>query len=129
MSTSSTLAVPVGSVDPGGHDLALEDVAALTGKAERTVRRWTEVGRRDRGLLRAVHTVNGLRFRAQDVEDYLRPRPVLSSDGPRPVDLEAALEAGRLAGERLAQTPLLPDQQALLATVLVPLRIKGGTSR
>lgn len=107
-------------------DLSLADLAALTNKSERTVRRWTEIGREDRGILAAAHTVHGLRFRSQDVEAYLRPRPSTPHRSPRPADIMAAVAAGRRAGERLAKTPLNADQHALLDTVLAPLRSIGG---
>lgn len=66
-----------------GHDPSVEDdeyisfadAAALAEKSSRTVRRWTEVGRRDRGLLPAAHTVHGVRVRIRDLIEYMQPVP------------------------------------------------------
>lgn len=108
------------------YTLTLAEVAKIVGKSERTVRRWTEVGRENRGLLDAAHTINGLCFRAEDVEAYLRPRPIVRNRASREVNIEAAVAAGRAAGERLAETPLTPAQRALLESVRGSFQSIGG---
>ena len=105
------------------YPLSLADVAELVSKSERTVRRWTEVGRENRGLLNAAQTLNGLHFRVEDVEAYMRPRPV---DRRRATNVDAAVAAGKAAGERLAQTPLTPSQRALLESVRASFQTIGG---
>lgn len=110
------------------YSLTLSDVAAIADRDERTVRRWTEVGRGDRGRLPAVHALNGLRFKPEDVDEYLRPRPVAPRGGPRPSDIEIAIAAGKAAGEKLAETPLTEEQKALLGTLVNPLTIMATKS-
>lgn len=50
------------------------------------------------------------------------PAPTPAADGLDPV-ITAARAAGRLAGERLARTPLTPRQRAVVASVM------GGGAR
>lgn len=57
------------------YELTLEEAAALVHRSSRTIRRWTEVGRRDRGLLPAAHTIHGVRLRASELLEYARPVP------------------------------------------------------
>lgn len=128
--TSDALAERV-TPENDNYPLTLPDVAAIADRDERTIRRWTEVGRGDRGRLPAVHGLNGLRFKLEDVDEYLRPRPVTPRGGPRPSDIETAIAAGKAAGEKLAETPLTEEQKALLGTLVSPLTslaASGGAS-
>jgi len=60
--------------------LSLEDAASFADKSERTIRRWTEAGRRDRGVLPALRSVHGVHIRTSDLVSYLRPVPVRPDD-------------------------------------------------
>lgn len=90
------------------YTLTLADVAEMTGRHERTIRRWTLDGRGDRGLLPAVDTLDGLRFRAVDVEAYLRPRSAverLKATSTKPLENAVArivADAPRLTGTQRA---------------------------
>lgn len=66
------------------YDLTLAEVAALTDRTSRTVRRWVEVGLKGRGVLPAIKTINGIRFRAEDVEAFLQPERVQSLPATEP---------------------------------------------
>jgi len=59
----------------GDDELSLADAAALARRSSRTVRRWTKVGRHDRGVLPAAHTVHGIRVRVSDLIEYLEYVP------------------------------------------------------
>lgn len=94
-------------------ELTLADVASLASKSERTVRRWTLTGLGSRGVLPAVETVNGLRFRASDVADYLRALPVKPQATATTTDTDLAV------ARVVAAAPRLSDQQReQLATIL-----------
>lgn len=87
------------------HELTLTDVAALAAKSERTVRRWVEIGLHGRGVLPAVETINGLRFRASDVKEYIRARPVEPAKDVADTTVYAAV------ARVVAAAPRLTDEQ------------------
>lgn len=111
------------------HTLSLADVAAITGKDQRTIRRWTTHGREDRGLLQAMKTLQGLRFSRADVDAFTRAVPVAPvRAGATAANIQAAIAAGRLAGEKLAKTRLTNAQRNLVATAVDSFRVIGGAS-
>lgn len=77
--TLSTLPAPArGNYDQSverDEYVSLADAAAVAQRSSRTVRRWTEVGRLDRGVLPAAHTVHGVRVRISDLIEYMQPVP------------------------------------------------------
>lgn len=87
------------------YELTLADVASLAAKSERTVRRWAATGLHGRGVLPAVETVNGLRFRASDVREYLRARPV------EPQEAAATSKTSSAVARVVAAAPRLTDEQ------------------
>lgn len=93
-------------------DLSLEDAARLSGRCERTLRRWVAVGRRDRGALAAVHTVFGIRIRKRDLLEYLQPIAVGGLQPSRESQHARDDDALDRAVERvLASAPALSQEQ------------------
>lgn len=94
------------------YELTLADVASLAAKSERTVRRWAATGLHGRGVLPAVETVSGLRFRASDVREYLRARPVEPAKETADTTVYAAVARVVAAAPRLTD-----EQREQLATI------------
>lgn len=88
---------------PAGYDLWLHDAAAMAGASERTVRRWAQTGRRDRGVLHSVETVHGLAFRSADVAAYTDIRAVEPGARSTRARLNDAISAVVAEAPRLSQ--------------------------
>lgn len=102
------------SKSPEGYDLSLAEAAAIAGVHERSVRRWAETGRKDRGVLHSVETVHGMWFRSADVRAFVSPRAVA------PGSRSTAARLGDAIACVVAEAPALTrDQRELLAVVLV----------
>lgn len=111
-----TTAVP----ERAPHDeaeLTLADIAALVAKSERTVRRWAETGLHGRGVLPAVDTIDGLRFNAGVVREYLRPRPAKQRMAMVAIETNAAVARVVAAAPRLTS-----EQREQLAAILAGAR-------
>jgi hypothetical protein len=102
--------------------ISLADAAAVARRSSRTVRRWTEVGRHDRGVLPAAHTVDGVRVRISDLIGYMQPVPTgvehrrhesLPSSVAGPFDSDAS--------DALAPFDQLADAVARVVSVAPPL--------
>ena len=102
--------------------IALTDAAAVAQRSSRTVRRWTEVGRRDRGVLPAARTVHGVRVRRSDLIEYMQPVPTgtdhtrresLRSTGSESFDPDAS--------DALAPFDQLADAVARVVSAAPPL--------
>jgi hypothetical protein len=126
----------------GDHNLSVEDdkyisfadAAALARRSSRTVRRWTEVGRRDRGVLPAARTVHGVRVRISDLIEYMQPVPTgaehtrhesfpASGAGPFNSDASDALAPFDHLADAVARVvslapPLTDAQRERLAVIL-----------
>lgn len=108
--------------------IALADAAVVAQRSSRTVRRWTEVGRRDRGVLPAAHTVHGVRVRISDLIEYMQPVPT-GAEHTRHESLTSS-EAGSIsdtgsinsdASDALAPFDQLADAVARVVSVAPPL--------
>jgi hypothetical protein len=118
----------------GDEYISLADAAAVAQRSSRTVRRWTEVGRHDRGVLPAAHTVDGVRVRISDLIGYMQPIPTgvehtrheslpSSVAGPFDSDASDALApfdqlADAVARVVSAAPPLTDAQRERLAVIL-----------
>jgi len=118
----------------GNGELSLADAAALARRSSRTIRRWTKVGRRDRGVLPAAHTVHGIRVRVSDLIEYLESVPAgadhstpgfIQSPGTRKLDSNApdTLAPFEQLADAVARVvsdapPLTDTQRERLAVIL-----------
>jgi hypothetical protein len=91
----------------GNDELSLADAAALARRSSRTVRRWTKIGRHDRGVLSAAHTVHGIRVRVSDLIEYMESVPTGADHSTR----EAILSPGTLKLDSGASDTLAPFEQ------------------
>lgn len=109
--------------------IALPAAIARSGYSRRHIERKIESGD-----LPAVKIKGKTHVLPDDLDRVFAPQPIptkaarVADRDARAADLAAAVASGRAAGEKLALTPLTPDQRALLATVLAPLRKIGGAA-
>lgn len=102
--------------------IALADAAAVAQKSIRTVRRWTEVGRRDRGLLPAAHTMHGVRVRISDLIEYMQPVPTGAEQTRRESLPPSGAESfSSDASDALAPFDQLADAVARVVSAAPPL--------
>jgi hypothetical protein len=106
----------------GDEYIALADAAAVAKRSSRTVRRWTEVGRRDRGVLPAAYTVHGVRVRISDLIEYMQPVPT-GADHSRhaPLTLPEAGSFDSKASHALAPFDQLADAVSRVVSAAPPL--------
>lgn len=113
--------------DPSYIDLPA--AIARSGYSRRHIERKIEAGD-----LPAVKIKGKTHVMPDDLDRVFAPQPIptksvrVAERDARTADLAAAVASGRVAGEELSLTPLTPNQRALLATVLAPLRKIGGAA-
>jgi len=106
----------------GNDELSLADAAALARRSSRTVRRWTKVGRHDRGVLQAAHTVHGIRVRVSDLIEYMESVPTGADHSMRePIPSPGMSKLDLGASDTLAPFDQLADAVARVVSDAPPL--------